>query len=195
MKFEGNFHRLDGQRTVVAAHPQVREDRLAEAVLEGVDVRVGVRVVERHPALVAVQLHSDPPRVRLQRQPRQRRRAREVHFVVEVHAQVAVVQHRGHLLLPFDGLFGHAHHPRRVAAHIHLPGVPAAAEALPAQHGGVGVEALRIVGKLLLHVAVLDAGEVIGQDEPGRRRVGVQSDGSCRETAVVTPPQSPSGSC
>lgn len=182
MKFEGNFHRPDGQRIVAAAHPQVRKDRLGEAVLEGVDVRVAVRVMERHPALVTVQLHPDPLRIRLQRQPRQRGRACEVHFVVEVHAEVAVVQHRGQFLLPFDRRFGHADDPRRVVSHIHLPGVPAHAKARPAQHGGVGVEALRVVGKLPLHVAVLDAGEIIRQDEPGGGGVWIQSDGVCRKT-------------
>ena len=61
---------LDGQRTLLTAHPEVREHSLGDGLLEGVDVRVVGRVVERHPSPVAVQLHPDPPRVPLQVEPR-----------------------------------------------------------------------------------------------------------------------------
>lgn len=60
------------QRTLLTTHPEIRKDPLSDGMLEGIDVCVVLRVVERHPALVKVQLHSDLLRALLQVQPRQR---------------------------------------------------------------------------------------------------------------------------
>ena len=81
--------------------------------------------------------------------------------MVKVHAQVAVLQHRGDFLFLLDGCFGHADDPRRVLSHGDVPGALARGEALAAQHAGVGVVPLGVVGQLLLLLAVMDAGEVV----------------------------------
>lgn len=83
------------------------------------------------------------------------------------------------MAFPTDGLAGHPHSPVPPVPHLHLPAMPAGREALAPQHEGPVVESLRVIGQVPSSFPTSHALMVLGEDEVGVSRVGVQGHDGC----------------
>lgn len=88
-------------------------------------------------------------------------------FVPPHQRPETVVWAEADLVLSVDGGPGYAQTPRRLAAHLHLPVVPARGEGFRAQDDVVAGEALGVVGQVGLQSSHLDTGATRRHPEAG----------------------------
>ena len=139
----------------------------SEGSREGVDVRLCLCIVEGDLALFVVQVDAHTSGHDADRQRRLRLGAGiEVIGAAPQHP-VALLRGHGEAAATFGLGGGHSNAPVAVVGYVDLPVVAAAAVALPAQHGGPGVESLAAVGLVGLWVALLDHTLVVWQLQPG----------------------------
>ena len=163
------------------ASVQRRQQRVhlpPEAPREREDVRLGLGVVERHLALLVVQIDAQ-----VSRRHRQGQRGRlGLGAGVELlrappQRPVAAARRHGDAPAAFGVDGGHAHPPDAGVGDVHLPVVAPAAVALPPRDPRPAGEALRAVGEVRgLGGTLLDPPLVLGDLEPRVVGHGVQGD-------------------
>lgn len=166
---------LDGQACATVQRGEQRVQLPPEGSGEGVDVGLGVRVVEGHLALLVVQVDPQTSRHEAGGQCRLRLGAGVEMVRAAPQDPVAVPRAHGEPAVPLGAGRGHSHAPVAVFGDVHLPVVAAAAVALPAQHAGPAVESLQAGRHVGLREALLDPPLVLGQLQPGVVGHGVQN--------------------
>ena len=150
---------------------------ICKIIIEGVNVGSRLAAVEGHPTLCAVQEHPHPPGPVIQSQIGDRRAVGLILTAAfEAQSPEAVVGANCELALSVYGLSDNTQTPLDLLAHLHLPVVPPAAEALLGQNVGHTVETFGVFRNLLKLVRVPDLLPVIGHR---KRRVcgfGAQTD-------------------
>lgn len=131
---------------VQEAQVEVGVECLAERVVEGVQVRHALSVVEGHQPALVIQVDADPGQRLLQREHSRRRRAGHVLDAVRQRQRPEAVGGQGlDDALAGHGLARHADRPHGAAVDLYLPIVAPMGEALAAQQRQRSVEALGVV--------------------------------------------------
>lgn len=142
-------------------------------VCEGEEGRPLPVLIERHFSTVHVQLDTDDLRPLGHFEGRPRGGAGLVLAIAQPYTPEALSRRQYVLALPIDGVLGHSNNPVCVIAHLHLPAVPARAEALGAQHLGADVKALGVVRQPELLCAALHPAQVLRDQEAVGGSVGI----------------------
>ncbi len=168
------------QRVSFTCVGEIRKHFFCKLVLVLVEQRVVSGVWEHDSAGLPVELNPNLLRFLLERQRSAGGRPRAILSSVQTDGPHATLGARRE---PLFTLHAFSHHPQRPLAavtHLHVPAVPAGAQALGAQDALVEAEALGVVRDLLVFLGEADGGEVFGQSHADVCGVGVEDHGSWR---------------